>query len=57
LEATNTDTAIRTYPISQTPFFKRKTSAFLKIVNMAEHIATTKSPHRQRILITSCCQV
>jgi len=57
LEATNTDIAIRTYPISQTPFFKRKTSAFLKIVKIADHIATAKSWHRQRILITSCRQV
>jgi len=36
LIATNTDKAIGKYPISQTPSFMRKTSAFLKIVKMAQ---------------------
>jgi len=36
LKATSTDIAIGKYPICQTPSFKRKTSAFLKIVKMSE---------------------
>jgi len=36
LKSTNTDIAIGKYPIGQTPFFKRKTSAFLKMVKMAQ---------------------
>jgi len=36
LKATNADIVIGKYPIGQIPFFKRKTSAFLKIVEMAQ---------------------
>jgi len=36
LKATNIDIAIRKYPIGQTPFFKRKTSAFSKIVKTVQ---------------------
>jgi len=36
LKATNADIAIGKYPIGQTPSFKRKTLAFLKIVKMAQ---------------------
>jgi len=36
LKATNTDIAIGKYAIGQTPVFTRKTSAFMKIVKMAQ---------------------
>jgi len=50
LKATNIDIAIGKYPLGQTPFFKRKTSNFLKIVKLAQqnnhNIAATKSSHQ-----------
>jgi len=36
LKATNTNVAIGKYAIGRTPVFKRKTSAFLKIVKTAQ---------------------
>jgi len=36
LKATSADIAIGKYPVGQTPSFKRKTSALLKIVKMVQ---------------------
>jgi len=63
LKATNTHTAMRKCPIGQTPCFKRKTSAFLKVVKWPNNhnIGTTKSSprlsQRLQILIASCRHV